>query len=85
MVPSHRIGRTGRGGRSGQSVTFFTGENHERALAGELMRVLRDSGFEAEGLKKFPMTVKKSKSTLSLLCAAIDSLSRGTQRVWSFL
>ncbi|KAI0735958.1 P-loop containing nucleoside triphosphate hydrolase protein [Earliella scabrosa] len=55
----HRIGRTGRGGKSGKSITFFTGDAHERALAGELARVLRESGFEAEGLKKFPMTVKK--------------------------
>ncbi|KAI0762358.1 DEAD-domain-containing protein [Fomes fomentarius] len=55
----HRIGRTGRGGKSGKSITFFTGENHERALAGELARVLRESGFEAEGLSKFPMTIKK--------------------------
>lgn len=55
----HRIGRTGRGGKSGKSITFFTGENHERALAGELARVLRESGFECEGLKKFPMTIKK--------------------------
>ncbi|TBU23096.1 DEAD-domain-containing protein [Dichomitus squalens] len=55
----HRIGRTGRGGKSGKSITFFTGEGHERALAGELARVLRESGFEAEGLQKFPMTIKK--------------------------
>nr|VWO94787.1 ATP-dependent RNA helicase CshA (EC [Ganoderma boninense] len=55
----HRIGRTGRGGKSGKSITFFTGEAHERALAGELARVLRESGFEAEGLRKFPMTIKK--------------------------
>ncbi|KAF8887707.1 P-loop containing nucleoside triphosphate hydrolase protein [Infundibulicybe gibba] len=55
----HRIGRTGRGGRSGKSITFFTGDNHERALAGELARVLRESGFDYEGLKKFPMTIKK--------------------------
>ncbi|KAI0757674.1 P-loop containing nucleoside triphosphate hydrolase protein [Daedaleopsis nitida] len=55
----HRIGRTGRGGKTGKSITFFTGEGHERALAGELARVLRESGFEAEGLKKFPMTIKK--------------------------
>ncbi|KAH0838730.1 hypothetical protein J3R83DRAFT_7084 [Lanmaoa asiatica] len=57
----HRIGRTGRGGRSGKSITFFTGENHERALAGELARVLRDSRFDemADKLQKFPMTIKK--------------------------
>ncbi|KAI0770958.1 DEAD-domain-containing protein [Trametes elegans] len=57
----HRIGRTGRGGKFGKSITFFTGENHERSLAGELARVLRESGFEAEGLKKFPMTIKKKE------------------------
>lgn len=49
----------GRGGKSGKSITFFTGDGHERALAGELARVLRESGFECEGLKKFPMTIKK--------------------------
>ncbi|KAG8925331.1 RNA-dependent ATPase, partial [Tulasnella sp. 417] len=55
----HRIGRTGRGGKSGKSHTFFTGDNHERALAGELARVLADSGFKCEDLKQFPMTIKK--------------------------
>ncbi|KAF4585109.1 RNA-dependent ATPase [Pleurotus pulmonarius] len=58
----HRIGRTGRGGKSGKSITFFTGESHEKALAGELARVLRDAGFEkeCEALReKFPMTIKK--------------------------
>ncbi|KAH8103252.1 P-loop containing nucleoside triphosphate hydrolase protein [Phellopilus nigrolimitatus] len=55
----HRIGRTGRGGHSGKSITFFTGDNHERALAGELAKVLRESGFDADPLKKFPMTIKK--------------------------
>jgi ATP-dependent RNA helicase DBP3 len=55
----HRIGRTGRGGKAGKSITYFTGEKHEKALAGELMRVLKDSGFNAPGLRKFPMTVKK--------------------------
>lgn len=52
---------TGRGGRTGKSITFFTGENHERALAGELARVLRESGHDAQavGLSKFPMTIKK--------------------------
>jgi len=57
----HRIGRTGRGGRSGKSITLFTGDNHERGLAGELGRVLREGGFEYEGLKKFPMTIKKKE------------------------
>lgn len=50
---------SGRGGKSGLSITFFTGDDHERSLAGELARVLRESGFEAEGLNKFPMTIKK--------------------------
>ncbi|KAJ7795691.1 P-loop containing nucleoside triphosphate hydrolase protein [Mycena olivaceomarginata] len=57
----HRIGRTGRGGKSGKSITFFTGDAHERSLAGELARVLRESGFQCEGLKKFPMTIKKKE------------------------
>ncbi|CEL58289.1 ATP-dependent RNA helicase DBP3 OS=Cryptococcus neoformans var, neoformans serotype D (strain JEC21 / ATCC MYA-565) GN=DBP3 PE=3 SV=1 [Rhizoctonia solani AG-1 IB] len=55
----HRIGRTGRGGKSGKSITFFTGADHERALAGEFARVLKDNGFDADPLKKFPMTIKK--------------------------
>jgi ATP-dependent RNA helicase DBP3 len=58
----HRIGRTGRGGRTGTSITFFTGEKQEKALAGELARFLQDGGFEdqCEELKKrFPMTIKK--------------------------
>ena len=55
----HRIGRTGRGGKSGRSITFFTGDGHERSLAGEFARVLREGGFENEGLKKFPMSIKK--------------------------
>jgi ATP-dependent RNA helicase DBP3 len=51
----------GRGGRSGKSITFFTGDNHERSLAGELARVLREGGFDYEALKKFPMTIKKKE------------------------
>jgi ATP-dependent RNA helicase DBP3 len=51
----------GRGGRSGKSITFFTGDLHERSLAGELARVLREGGFDYEGLKKFPMTIKKKE------------------------
>ncbi|KAF8760758.1 DEAD protein [Rhizoctonia solani] len=41
-----------RGGKSGKSVTFFTGADHERALAGEFARVLKDNGFDANPLKK---------------------------------
>lgn len=54
----------GRGGKSGKSITFFTGDGHERALAGELARVLRESGFEAPGLNKFPMTIKKKEHSV---------------------
>ncbi|KZT61861.1 DEAD-domain-containing protein [Calocera cornea HHB12733] len=58
----HRIGRTGRGGLSGKSVTFFTGEAHERALAGELMRVLRDAGGTVPPeMARFPNTIKKKE------------------------
>lgn len=59
----HRIGRTGRGGKDGKSFTFFTGEKHERSLAGEFARVLREGGFvsEVDKLKIFPMTLKKKE------------------------
>ncbi|PPQ90472.1 hypothetical protein CVT25_014990 [Psilocybe cyanescens] len=58
----HRIGRTGRGGKTGKSITFFTGEGHERALAGEFARVLREGGFDNSQLQtKFPMTIKKKE------------------------
>ncbi|KAG6831624.1 hypothetical protein H0H92_008701 [Tricholoma furcatifolium] len=57
----HRIGRTGRGGRNGKSITFFTGDAHEKSLAGELARVLREGGFNYDALKKFPMTIKKKE------------------------
>lgn len=50
-----------RGGSEGKSITFFTGEDHERALAGELARILRENGYDAEPLKRFPMTVKKKQ------------------------
>lgn len=51
---------SGRGGKSGKSITFFTGDAHERALAGELARVLRESGVDTTDLAaKFPMTIKK--------------------------
>lgn len=37
-----------------------TGENHETALAGEFMRVLRDAGVELpEEMLRFPSTIKK--------------------------
>lgn len=58
----HRIGRTGRGGKTGKSITFFTGEEHERSLAGELARVLGDSGYDCPLLReRFPMTIKKKQ------------------------
>ncbi|ORX38010.1 P-loop containing nucleoside triphosphate hydrolase protein [Kockovaella imperatae] len=58
----HRCGRTGRAGKSGRAVTFFTGEGHEKALAGELMRVLRDAGAEIpQEMNRFPTTIKKKE------------------------
>ncbi|PFH50731.1 hypothetical protein AMATHDRAFT_144429 [Amanita thiersii Skay4041] len=60
----HRIGRTGRGGKSGRSITFFTGDNHERSLAGEFARVLREGGFDYSELQKFPMSIKKKEHSV---------------------
>ncbi|RSH77389.1 RNA-dependent ATPase [Apiotrichum porosum] len=58
----HRCGRTGRAGKTGRAVTFFTGEAHERALAGEFMRVLRDAGAEVpKEMDRFPNTIKKKE------------------------
>ncbi len=57
----HRCGRTGRAGKSGKAVTFFTGENHERALAGEFMRVLRDVGAPVSlGSCKLPTRMRET-------------------------
>ena len=39
LAPTNTMLTTGRGGRTGKSITFFTGENHERGLAGELAKV----------------------------------------------
>lgn len=58
----HRCGRTGRAGKSGKAVTFFTGEGHERSLAGEFMRVLRDVGADIpQEMDRFPSTIKKKE------------------------
>ena len=41
-------------------MTFFTGEKHERSLAGEFMRVLRDAGADIpKEMDRFPATIKK--------------------------
>lgn len=54
----HRIGRTGRGGKSGESVTFFT--KNEKHLSGELVNVLRDANQHVpEDLMKFGTGVKR--------------------------
>lgn len=58
----HRCGRTGRAGKSGKAVTFFTGEAHEKSLAGEFMRVLRDVGADIpKEMDRFPSTIKKKE------------------------
>ncbi|WWC95307.1 ATP-dependent RNA helicase DBP3 [Kwoniella sp. B9012] len=58
----HRCGRTGRAGKTGKAVTFFTGENHEKSLAGEFMRVLRDAGADVpKEMDRFPTTIKKKE------------------------
>ncbi|KAK0465646.1 P-loop containing nucleoside triphosphate hydrolase protein [Armillaria novae-zelandiae] len=41
----------GRGGRTGKSITFFTGAAHEKSLAGEFARVLREGGYDNEELR----------------------------------
>lgn len=59
----HRIGRTGRAGKKGLSHTFFT--QTDRARAGELVNVLRESGQTVpEELLKFGTHVKKKESKL---------------------
>ncbi|KAL7424848.1 RNA-dependent ATPase [Cryptotrichosporon argae] len=58
----HRCGRTGRAGKTGKAVTFFTGEAHEKSLAGEFMRVLRDAGADVPAeMSRFPTTIKKKE------------------------
>lgn len=59
----HRIGRTARGGRTGRSTTFFTDE--DKAHAGELIRILKDSNMPVpEDLTKFPTTIKKKEHSV---------------------
>ncbi|PQM41312.1 DEAD-box ATP-dependent RNA helicase 5 isoform X2 [Prunus yedoensis var. nudiflora] len=59
----HRIGRTGRAGKKGVAHTFFT--HHNKALAGELVNVLREAKQNVpEALLKFGTHVKKKESKL---------------------
>lgn len=59
----HRIGRTGRGGKKGIAHTFFT--TNDKARAGELVNVLRDSSQDVpEALLKFGTHVKKKEHKL---------------------
>jgi ATP-dependent RNA helicase DBP3 len=54
----HRIGRTGRAGKDGLAITLFT--EHDKALAGGLVNVLKGAGQSVpEELLKFGTTVKK--------------------------
>jgi len=43
----HRIGRTGRGGKTGESITFFT--KNDKHLSGELCNVMREAGSNVPG------------------------------------
>lgn len=55
----HRIGRTGRAGRTGKSITFFT--EADKALAGQFIRLLRDSNAVVPpGLDQWGTTIKKT-------------------------
>ncbi|GAA5939497.1 RNA-dependent ATPase DBP3 [Sporobolomyces koalae] len=55
----HRIGRTGRAGRTGKSITFFT--EADKALAGQYIRLLRDSNAVVPpGLDQWGTTIKKA-------------------------
>ncbi|KAL9129147.1 MAG: hypothetical protein Q9217_002322 [Psora testacea] len=54
----HRIGRTGRAGTDGLAITLFT--EHDKALAGGLVNVLKAAGQDVpEDLLRFGTTVKK--------------------------
>lgn len=56
----HRIGRTGRAGRTGKSITFFTAE--DKAHAGELVRILKDSNQPVpDAMNQFPTTIKRKE------------------------
>lgn len=46
----HRIGRTGRGGKTGESITFFT--KNDKHLSGELCNVMREAGSNVPGQSK---------------------------------
>lgn len=94
----HRCGRTGRAGKTGRAVTFFTGEAHEKSLAGEFMRVLRDAGAEIpKEMDRFPTTIKKKehgcvrRSPLSSIPRSssgfpvLGCVADPTQVVWRFL
>jgi hypothetical protein len=94
----HRCGRTGRAGKSGRAVTFFTGEAHEKSLAGEFMRVLRDAGADIpKEMDRFPTTIKKKEHGWvhirlflrsvpgSLSSACVELVTDMLQVVWCFL
>jgi ATP-dependent RNA helicase DBP3 len=52
-------------------------------LAGELMKVVRESGYEAEGLKRFPMTLKKKEhSAYGAHFKEVDTTVKGTKIIF---
>jgi len=73
----HRIGRTGRAGAKGISHTFF--QPFDKAHAGELVSVLRDSNQEIPSeLLKFGVAIKKKEPKLGKISAANDTNSHIT-------
>jgi ATP-dependent RNA helicase DBP3 len=59
----HRIGRTGRAGKTGIAHTFFT--VIDKPKAGELQKVLRESGQEVpEDLKAFGGVIKRKEHSM---------------------
>ena len=84
----HRCGRTGRAGKTGKAVTFFTGENHERSLAGEFMRVLRDVNAEIpQEMDRFPSTIKKKGKFTLRQYIFVEEADIGirARKLWCFL
>lgn len=75
----HRIGRTGRGGKKGTAHTFFT--SNDKARAGELVNLLRDSEQPIpKDLMQFGTHVKKKEHKLyGAFAKNIDMTKKATK------